>query len=168
MRLRIVTWNIDHWKSSQRDPGHTRAAWEYLETLSPDLALVQEATSPLTNGVVSTWEGHAIPTATEPALWHIGPTRHWGAAVVSYGPALTEVATARSPYSALDVPLRGTHPGCVRVAQADLPDQSKLTLISVYGLIDAGYSVTMMHRILADLTPLFDDNRYNVHVVLSG
>lgn len=168
MRLRIVTWNIDHWKGSGRDPGHTRAAWEYLETLSPDLALVQEATSPLTNGAAIGWKGQSIPPATEPASWHIGPRRRWGSAVISYGPALTEVSTARSPYSPLDVPLRGTHPGCVRVAQADLPDQSKLTLISVYGLIDAGYAVTTMHRILADLTPVFDDTRYNAHVVLGG
>jgi hypothetical protein len=88
--------------------------------------------------------------------------------VVSYGSALTELATARSPYSPQDVPLRGTHPGCVAVAQAVLPDGSKLTLISVYGLIDSGYSVTTLHRILSDLTPLFDDRRYNAHVVLGG
>ena len=168
MRLKIVTWNMDHWKGSGREPGHTRAAWEYLETLSPDLALVQEATSPLKNGAVSGWKGQSIPPATEPAAWHIDPTRRWGSAVASYGPALTEVSTARSPYSPQDVPLRGTHPGCVAVAQAALPDRSKLTLISVYGLIDAGYSVTTLHRILSDLTPLFDDRRYNDHVVFGG
>jgi endonuclease/exonuclease/phosphatase family metal-dependent hydrolase len=91
-----------------------------------------------------------------------------GSAVVSYGPALTEVATARSPFSRLDVPLRGTHPGSVAVAQATLPDHSTLTLISVYGLIDAGYSVTTMHRILSDLTSLFDDRRYSQHLLLGG
>jgi endonuclease/exonuclease/phosphatase family metal-dependent hydrolase len=167
MRLTIATWNMDHWKRSG-DPGHTRAAWEYLETLSPNVALVQEATSPLTNGAVTGWKGQSIPPATEPASWQISPTRRWGSAVVSYGPALTEVPTARTPYSSQDVPLRGTHPGCVAVAQAVLPDQCKLTLISAYGLIDAGYSVTTLHRILSDLTPLFDDKRYNAHVVLGG
>lgn len=169
MRLKIVSWNMDHWRRTI----HTRAAWDYLATLKPDLALVQEAVSPLPDGAVSDWKGRSVPSATNPEAWYISPTRRWGSAVVSYGLALTEVATARSPYSSQDVPLYGTHPGCVRVAQADLPDGSKLTLISVYGLIDAGYAVTAMHRILADLTPLFDDERYhsrrkNVHVVLGG
>jgi endonuclease/exonuclease/phosphatase family metal-dependent hydrolase len=173
MRFRIVTWNMDHWKGNGRDPGHTRAAWNYLETLSPDLALVQEAVAPQTDGAAIGWKGQSIPPATEPASWHIGPTQRWGSAVISYGLALTKVTTARSPYSPQDVSLYGTHPGCVRVAQADLPDGSKLTLISVYGLIDAGYAVTTMHRILSDLTPLFDDGRYNngrkhIHVVLGG
>jgi endonuclease/exonuclease/phosphatase family metal-dependent hydrolase len=173
MRLRIVTWNMDHWKGIRRDPGHTRAAWDYLQKLSPDLALVQEAVSPQANGAVSNWKGKSIPPATEPAAWHIGPNRPWGSAVVSYGPALTEVTTARTPYSTYDVPLLGTHPGCVRVAQADLADGSKLTLISTYGLIDFGYAVTTMHRIVADLAPLFDDSRYNNsrrnrHVILGG
>jgi exonuclease III len=166
MRFKVATWNMDHWKGSGRDPGHTRAAWEYLETLLPDLALVQEATSPLTNGAVSNWKGQSIPPATE--SWHIGPTRRWGSAVVSYGCALTEVSTARTPYSSQDIALRGTHPGCVAVAQAALPDGSKLTLISMYGLIDAGYSVTTLHRFLSDLTPLFDDRRYNSRIVLGG
>lgn len=166
MHLRIVTWNMDHWKH----PGDTRAAWDYLKTLSPspDLALVQEAVSPLTNGAVSDWNAQSIPPATEPPLWYIGPYRPWGSAVVSYSPALTEISTAHTPYSSQEVPLYGTHPGSVRVAQADLPDGSKLTLISVYGLINFGYAVTTIHRILADLTPLFDDKRYNAQVVLGA
>lgn len=39
MPLRIVTWNMDSWKH----PGQTRAVWEYLGSLAPDLALIQEA-----------------------------------------------------------------------------------------------------------------------------
>jgi hypothetical protein len=88
--------------------------------------------------------------------------------VVSYGRALTTVETARSPYSTVEVPLLGTHRGCVRVAQFGLPDQTKLSLISAYGLIDYGYAVTTMQRILSDLTPLFDNARYNAQIVLAG
>lgn len=166
MPIRIVTWNMDHWRRA----GLTRAAWEHLGSLSPDLAFVQEAVSPLTDGAMIEWKGKSVPPATEPESWYISHARRWGSGVVSYGPELTEVTAACSPYShpSQDVPLLGAHPGCVRVAQADLPDQSKLTLISVYGLIDFGYTVTTMHRILSDLTPLFDDRRYNAHVVLGG
>lgn len=168
MSLKIVTWNMDHWKGQLSIPEHTRAAWSYLDGLAPDIALVQEAVSPISSGEDSQWKACTVPPASEPRSWWISSNRPWGSAVVSYGPDVTAVTAARSPYSPHEVPILQTHPGCVRVAQATLPGRSALTIISVYGLIDAGYAVTTMHRILSDLTPLFDDKRYNERIILGG
>lgn len=63
---------------------------------------------------------------------------------------------ARSPYSkstrATD--FHRTMPGCVAVAD---PGKGPL-LISIYGAFDEGYTVTTVHRLLSDLTPLLDSS----------
>ena len=42
-----------------------------------------------------------------------------------------------------------------------------ITVVSVYGLIEYGYAVTTLHRILSDLTPLFDTSNGR-RVVVGG
>ncbi len=48
VKLRVATWNMDHWKRMRDDPtdGSQRAAWDYLASLGADVALVQEAVPP--------------------------------------------------------------------------------------------------------------------------
>jgi hypothetical protein len=45
--------------------------------------------------------------------------------------------------------------------------QTGLTLISAYGLIENGYAITTVHRLLSDLTPLFDST-LGKRVVFAG
>jgi len=44
MRVTLVSWNMDHWKTNK---AHRREAWDYLlGDLAPDVALLQEAVPP--------------------------------------------------------------------------------------------------------------------------
>ena len=154
MSLKIATWNMNRWQQSEAE---RLGAWSYLtETVQPDIALLQETVPPPgQENVVYCMGG-------------IGMRRPWGSAVVGYGRSVTELTTVKSPYADRDVSLLQTHPGCVAIAQTPLPDGSLLTVISVYGLIDAGYAQTTVLRILADLTPIFDTGLFREHMVLGG
>jgi len=61
------------------------------------------------------------------------------------------------------VSLHRTDPGCLAIADAG----KGLVLVSAYGAFDEGYSVTTVHRLLSDLTPLLD-NASTRGVILAG
>lgn len=152
--LRIATWNMNHWQQSETE---RQQAWSYLsQRVQPDIALLQET----------------IPPSRQENVVHrtggIGLHRPWGSAIAAYGRSITEITAVKSSYSQRDVSILQTHPGCVVVAETELPDGTPLTAISVYGLIDAGYAQTTILRVLADLTPLFDTARLNKYMVLGG
>ena len=149
--MRIVTWNMNHW---QRTDEQRAASSEYLwKSIKPDVALLQEAAPP-------------FPAPDVSRVGGIDSRRPWGSAVVS-GLPLQPVTSVRSAYGGEEVDLLRTYPGCVAVADVTVGDSEHITAVSVYGVWDAGYADTTMHRIISDLTPLFDSTRWK-RIVLGG
>ncbi len=155
--LRLVTWNLNHWRQPLLPADTRRAAWDYAaHTLGAQVALVQEAVPPLDLGrdraVYGELAGH----------------RNWGSAVVALDPAvaLEPLRSVRIPYSRRRYLLSNTHPGSVAIARLIVPDIEPITLVSVYGVWD-GPVVASMLRVIADLVPLFD-SPYGARVILGG
>ena len=148
--IRIVSWNMSHW---QQTPAQRAAAWDYLGSLHPDFALLQEAVP----------RDDLAPTHCVYRPGGIGNRRPWGSAVISFAGPITEVVELPASPSAQPVPLQHTYPGSVAVALCE----PGLTLISAYGLIENGYAVATVHKQLSDLTPLFD-SKFGRRVVLAG
>ncbi len=143
---------MDHWR---RQAASRRAvAWGFLRGLNAHYALLQEA----------------VPLDVPAGLCvhreeGIAGKGRWGSAVVSFGRPIKEVRVARSLYSKskLATDFHRTMPGCVAVADAGVGP----LLVSVYGAFDEGYTVTTVHRLLSDLTPLLDASSKR-GVVLAG
>jgi hypothetical protein len=137
--MRVATWNMSHW---QRTPEQRAAGWELLASLDLDIALVQEA----------------VPPPDVPAVYRvggIGERRKWGSAVVCFGEGLTEIDRIRSPHGAgQELDLLQTFPGSVAIGQPAGDDP--VVYVSAYGVMNGGYAVTTMHKVLSDLTPLLD------------
>jgi exonuclease III len=52
---------------------------------------------------------------------------------------------------------KNDYPGALTVTDVTLPDNSTLVVVSMYGQLDKyGYSITTLHRMLSDLTHLFE------------
>jgi len=155
--LRVVTWNMNHWRQSRAPVDTRRAAWRHLEgALGADVALVQEAVprSDLAPGraVYEEIAGH----------------RSWGSAVVAFGDhaSVQPVRAVRMPWSRRHHVLLNTHPGSVAIAEVAVPGVEPITFVSVYCVMD-GSALATMHRIIADLVPLFDSPR-GARVVVAG
>jgi endonuclease/exonuclease/phosphatase family metal-dependent hydrolase len=151
--LRVVTWNMDHWK---RDAAARKRAWSVLETIGVGVALLQETVPPKTS--------QAAGIVYRP----IGGSRSWGNAVATFGglSAPQEIQTVRTRYASRTFSMLGTLPGTIMVAKVPVPGVGDVTLVSVYGAIDV-YAQTTMLRIVADLIPLFDSPD-GQHVILGG
>jgi hypothetical protein len=141
--MRVVVWNM----------GRHLDSWAELATLGPDVALVQEAVPPSGRGQV--------------VYRPIGGGRPWGSAVVGFGTEVTEVTHARGRYNTADQHLHQTRPGSVAIATIG-SDARRLTLVSMYGMIDDGYADTTVHRQLSDLVPLLDDPSHEGHTLIGG
>jgi hypothetical protein len=141
--MRVVVWNM----------GRQRDSWAELATLGPDVALVQEAVPPVGRGQV--------------VYRPIGGSRPWGSAVVGFGTEVTEVTHARGRYNTADQHLHQTWPGSIAIATIG-SDAQRLTLVSMYGMIDDGYADTTVHRQLSDLVPLLDDPSHEGHTLIGG
>ncbi len=132
--LKVATWNLN--RGGER-------SWRYLEEhIVPDVALVQQA---------------VVPTGMDRVVHRqggIGNGRDWGSAVVSYGPDLVPITHIEISSTRID--LLRTWPGTVAIAEVHAAGIAPFTVVSVYGLLDAGYEITTVHRILSDLTPLLD------------
>jgi exonuclease III len=154
--LRIVTWNLNHAFRGRDD-----RAWEFIDSLQPDLALVQEARRPPIEGSVGS---------------EIGGPRAWGTWIVPYeGVRLTEIPSV--PLGTLPRPrgyLEASHPGAFCVAVSRVRRGRIVTVASVYGMLafrvrnGRRYAVTTVHRTLSDLTPILDVKRSKAAVVLAG
>lgn len=151
--MRIVVWNMSHW---QRRRDHINA-WNYLESLRPDFALLQEAVPP------SDWPADRLVYRDG----GIDAKRRWGSAVISFQNPVSPIVAITLNVGSRPHNLLGTHPGTVAIAETVIRGHS-YALCSVYGLIDNGYATTTMHRILSDLTPLFDAAEYRGRCVLGG
>ena len=155
--LRLVTWNLNHWRQPLLPIDSRRAAWAYLDgTIGAQVALVQEAVPPLDlerdRAIYGELAGH----------------RNWGSAVVALDPAikLEPLRSVRIPWSRRRYLLENTHPGAVAIARLTVGDIEPITLVSVYGVMD-GSAVSTMLRVIADLVPLFD-SPYGARVILGG
>ena len=146
MKLKVVSWNMGHW----RYRGNAEKAWNYLDQkIAPDIALLQES-APIAE------------RQKKRCVWReIGKTRRWGSAVMTKNLPLAEVQLKTNYY-----------PGALTVGEMTLPDKSTLILVSIYGQLDENdYSVTTLHRMLSDLTYVFDgylQDRGRPKVVIGG
>jgi endonuclease/exonuclease/phosphatase family metal-dependent hydrolase len=67
----------------------------------------------------------------------------------------------------VEVRFRASRRGSWYAAVTDVPGIGPVTSVALYGLLDEK-SDASMHRSLSELTPLFEDRRYNRHLVLGG
>jgi hypothetical protein len=140
---------MNHWRRTQ---AQRKAGWKFLLDLKPDIALLQET--------VPDDEIDASQVVFRPQ--GISKSRPWGSAVISFGRPISAITEARSRYSRKTTDLHQTLAGSLAIARV-----GNLTLISHYGVIENGYSVTTVHRQLSDLTPLFD-SALGKRVILGG
>ncbi|MEZ5171346.1 MAG: hypothetical protein R3A49_11435 [Acidimicrobiia bacterium] len=147
--MRLIIWNMHHW----RQPADTRPkAWEWLKQ-NADVALVQEASPP--------------DELRSESFQPIHDTQDWGSGVIGFGIEVEVIAQARGRANKRDSDLLQTWPGSVAVGRVDVGGR-RITLVSAYGVIDNGYAVTTVNRILTDLVPLFDEPSLGKYVILGG
>ncbi|HXN33424.1 MAG TPA: endonuclease/exonuclease/phosphatase family protein [Polyangiaceae bacterium] len=170
--MRIVTWNMNHWKRSRE----ARAkAWEYLRReLGADVALVQEAVPPP--------ESAQVYKPIDP------PRSDWGSAVVALSPAVRLNPTHRRPLASpsSEGGLAESHPGVLAVADVidTASGKTRFVAASFYGAWEylpqdpinpkkkqEIYSTSKSHRVLSDLTPLLvwtKNKPHKIPVLLAG
>ncbi len=155
--LRLVTWNMNHWRQPMLPTDTRRAGWRRLmDELRADVALVQEAVPPRDR-----WPGRVV-------YGEMAGNRDWGSAVVALTPqvSLEPIRSVRVRYSRRRYLLDRSSPGSVAVGCLSVGVIQPITLVSVYGVWD-GSPVGSMLRVVADLLPLFDSPD-GARVVLGG
>jgi len=143
--MKIATWNLDYWK---RTPEQRQKGWAYLlDSINPDIALIQEIKPPQTD------------LSNDRFLYHeIDGKRKWGNALYSRFPIIREIYTSKS------------YPGAsgLITAEINVTNTLTLTVINLYGLLDSeGYATTTMHHLLSDLTSILD-HKGTRKIVLGG
>jgi endonuclease/exonuclease/phosphatase family metal-dependent hydrolase len=155
--LRVSTWNLNHWQQPLLPTDTRRGAWAYLaERMNVQVALVQEAVPP------------AESARTRAVYGEIAGHRNWGSAVVALDPSIEiePIRSVRSASSKRRFILDASHPGSTAVARVTAPGLQPITFVSVYGIWD-GDPLGSMHRVVADLLPLFD-SADGARVILGG
>ena len=154
-RLRVATWNMDHWKRKSRT---REAAWAFLaDPLAIDGALLQECVPPKS----------AAPSRV--VYRQIGGGRPWGSAVAAFRDDLPveEVDSVRTRWGPHKFSVRSHVPGALMVARTKVPEVGPVTFVSLYSTADVYYSQTTVLRFVADLIPLFDSPE-GERVILGG
>lgn len=138
--MRVVSWNMNFW---QQRSTHAEA-WAYLmKDLRPDLALLQESVPP------------AELAEQRKCVWQaIGDKRDWGSTICAPALAIWPIG------------FRTHYGGSVTAAEITLSSGRLLIAVSLYARLEDGYSITALHRIFSDLTPLLDSTKHPV--VLGG
>lgn len=158
----MVTWNLNHWRQTLLPVDTRRGAWQRLATpvadggLGEQIALLQDSSLP-----------HWIPR--ERAIFgELAGHRNWGSAVVALDPSVGSepIVSVRNPWSRRRFRLDAALPGCTAVARVTIPSLQPLTVVSVYGVFE-GSALASMHRVVADLLPLFDSPD-GARVILGG
>ncbi len=160
--FRVVTWNLNHWRQPLLPVDTRRGAWDRLAApvaeggLGAQIALLQESSLPA---------GFARERAV---FGELAGHRNWGSAVAALDPAVAiePIVSVRNPWSRRRFRLDAAVPGCTAVARVTLPGLQPLTVVSVYGVFD-GSALASMHRVVADLLPLFDSPD-GARVILGG
>lgn len=153
--FKVASWNMDYWR--RRGAKSQAKSWGYLDDeVAADVALLQEAKAP---------DGRAAVSGRREIYQGQGWT-----SLIATDLSARPIRTARARHSKRVSRLHRTHPGCLAVAEITLPNGRPLIAASVYGKIDDGYAQTTMHRLLTDLTPLFDESgsRRDRWVVVGG
>lgn len=155
--LRVATWNLNHWRQPLLPVDTRRGAWAHLEEgIGAQVALVQEAVPP------------AGLSRDRAVYGELAGHRNWGSAVVALDPAVSiePIRSVRNPWSKRRYLLDAAHPGSTAVARVTVPGIQPITVVSVYGVFE-GTALSSMHRIVADLLPLFDSPD-GARVILGG
>jgi endonuclease/exonuclease/phosphatase family metal-dependent hydrolase len=155
--LRVATWNLNHWRQPLLPVDTRRGAWAHLaDGIGAQVALVQEAVPP-------------AGTSRDRAVYgELAGHRNWGSAVVALDNAVViePIRSVRNPWSKRRFLLDAAHPGSTAVARVTVAGIQPITFVSVYGVFE-GTALSSMHRIVADLLPLFDSPD-GARVILGG
>jgi hypothetical protein len=161
--VKVVVWNMNFKRARQN--------WSKFEDggeLACDIALLNEAIPPPPRlGIHVCTEGK---TVGRDDMTHGGKkVREWATAVISSDPlAWPEDVWALPPkYTDRRSKLTVSRPGSWTAAVVSLSNGERVAVISLYGLLDER-SDASVHRSLSDLTPLFEDERYNELLLLGG
>ena len=150
--MRFATWNLSH--AVKRSGRRRSLAWKHLASLGVDVAMVQEA-------------GLPIHEVTRSISAKNPDKRDWGTAVVTYGPALSELNHVRSKLRrdvAFPIP-DAARPGTLAIAVVDVPGLLPIIAVSLYGKLR--YAAQSVLRAASDLLPIFD-SRLGRRVILAG
>jgi exonuclease III len=134
MDLKLVTWNMAFWSHKR----FLEQAWGYfIEEVDADIYLFQEACPPQ--------ELKDDPNF----LWfQIGGNRNWGTGIYS------------KKYPLRRLQIQSDYTGSLVLGEVEITDNLKLTIISLYGLLETvgstAYAITTLHRMLSDLTGIFN------------
>jgi hypothetical protein len=161
--MRVVVWNMNQ-RLAARNWNLLKAGGE----LATDIALLNEATPPPDGiGLNVETEGETIGR-DDKSLGGM-KIRKWAAAVVSPHPLQwpDDVWTLSPRQGDRRSKLTVSRPGSWNAAVVSLPSGESITAISVYGLLDER-SDASVHRSISDITPLFEDERYNRALLLGG
>jgi exonuclease III len=148
-----VSFNVAVWNMA-----HKLKNWPELARLDADVALLNEATvAPEGFHAVGSLETHGRDKSK----------RRWGTRVVSTHPLeeITDAVASRFG-GRMNIPFENARPGSWTAATVTFPTLT-LTAVAVYGLLDEK-SDASVHRSLSELTPVFEDKRYNKHLVIGG
>jgi hypothetical protein len=161
--MKVVAWNMN-WKSADRNWNAFRDGGD----LSCDVALLNEATAPPDDlGLEVVTEG--VTVGLDDVVHEGLKTRRWATAVAS--PHRLEnppdVWALPPKYKDRRSKLKVSRPGAWTAALVKRERRQRITVISLYGLLDER-SDASVHRSLSDLTPLFEDERYNEWLLLGG
>jgi len=127
MELKILTWNMNHWRQSESS---REAAWRYMwDEIEPDIALLQEFVPPQEAS-----EFHSIQNA-------FGGRMKWGTTIISEDPGLDQIE------------LRDFIPNALSCADLRIEhDATPLSVMSLYRPIEAGNVTPNLHVMFTDLT----------------
>ena len=135
MKIKIVTWNMAYWSHKNL----LSEVWDYfLNEIDADFYFFQEARP-----------SKKIQDDKKHLVWNeIGGNRPWGSGVYSKKHKLNEEI------------IKTEFKGVFSIANTIIEDK-KLTLISLYGLMESngptkGYAITNLHKMLSDLTCIFN------------
>jgi len=135
MKIKIVTWNMAYWSHKNL----LSEVWDYfLNEIDAEFYFFQEARQP-----------KKIQDDIEHLVWNeIGGNRPWGSGIYSKKGNLNEEL------------IKTDFKGAFSIANTFIEDK-KSTLISLYGLIESsgptkGYAITNLHKMLSDLTCIFN------------
>jgi len=132
--LRIATWNMAYWSHK----GMLDAAWQcYLDTVDADFYLFQEGRP-----------AQAVQRQAHLVWSEIGGPRKWGSGI--YSPT-AEI---------IEEDIGSSFKGALTIGNANVRGTA-LTLISMYGVMEGsgptkGYAIPNLHRMVSDLTGLFN------------
>jgi len=139
--MKIVTWNMDYWQHRKE----YSISWDFLNrVLAPEIVIAQEAIPPLTSNSLRNY------------VWReIGKTRKWGSGIFS-------------KYPVEEVQFDNHYLGSVIAGEVTLPNNKKLTVISIHALLEHGYSIIPLHRIFSALTLLLERKMGKRTIIIIG